>query len=178
MGEVSLTPQSGYGPWRVCQMSSSPKLSFTACCSFCLHPRYRKCAAAHLMYLHADMRLKEKALWHTGALGIKPGRYRRPAFGLFGNSLIMPTPDTTRAPPYHLNPVTVGIIGESACRLRHRLDGRLSRKRRVGQAIDRGELQETKHPGRSTHPACRSRYLDEIQATSAFSCRSGCHENA
>jgi site-specific recombinase XerD len=28
------------------------------------------------VYLHADMRLKEKALSHTEALGIKPGRYR------------------------------------------------------------------------------------------------------
>src|SRR5208283_2680368 len=30
--------------------------------------------------------------------------------------------------------------------LRHRLDGRLSRKRGVGQTADRGELQETTHP--------------------------------
>ena len=28
------------------------------------------------VYLHADMRLKEKALSHSEALGIKPGRYR------------------------------------------------------------------------------------------------------
>jgi integrase/recombinase XerD len=28
------------------------------------------------MYLHADIRLKEKALSHTEPLGIKPARYR------------------------------------------------------------------------------------------------------
>jgi site-specific recombinase XerD len=28
------------------------------------------------MYLHADMRLKEKALSHTEPLGVKPARYR------------------------------------------------------------------------------------------------------
>jgi integrase/recombinase XerD len=28
------------------------------------------------MYIHADMRLKEKALSHTAPLGIKPARYR------------------------------------------------------------------------------------------------------
>src|SRR5205823_14113440 len=62
--------------------------------------------------------------------------------------------------------------------VRHRLDGRLSRKRRAGQAADRGQLQETKHPARSTHPACRSRHLDEVQTGSSFTRRSGCHENA
>src|SRR6266513_2207880 len=62
--------------------------------------------------------------------------------------------------------------------LRHRLDGRLSRKRGVGQAIDRGQLQETKHPARSTHPACRSRHIDEVQTGSSFTRRSGCHETA
>jgi len=62
--------------------------------------------------------------------------------------------------------------------LRHRLDGRLSRKRRAGQATDRGELQETTNPARSTHPACRSWHLDEVQTSSSFARRSGCHENA
>ena len=62
--------------------------------------------------------------------------------------------------------------------LRHRLDGRLSRKRGVGQATDRGELQETRHPARSTHAACRSWHLDEVQTGSSFTRRSGCHENA
>jgi len=28
------------------------------------------------MYLHADLRLKEKALSHTVPLGVKPTRYR------------------------------------------------------------------------------------------------------
>ena len=37
---------------------------------------YFLCAAAHKMYLHADMRLKEKALSRTEPLGIKPARYR------------------------------------------------------------------------------------------------------
>ena len=62
--------------------------------------------------------------------------------------------------------------------LRYRLDGRLSRKRGVGQAADRGELQKTRHPARPTHAACRSWHLDEVQAGSFFTCRSGCHENA
>ncbi len=62
--------------------------------------------------------------------------------------------------------------------LRHRLDGRLSRKRGVGQATDRGELQETTHPARSTHAACRSWHVDEVQAGGSFTRRSGCHENA
>jgi transposase len=48
--------------------------------------------------------------------------------------------------------------------LRHRLDGRDARKRGVGQETDRGKLRETTHPARSTHPACRSRHLDEFQA--------------
>jgi hypothetical protein len=37
---------------------------------------YFLCAAAHKMYLHADMRMKEKALSHAEPLGIKPARYR------------------------------------------------------------------------------------------------------
>lgn len=62
--------------------------------------------------------------------------------------------------------------------LRHRVDGRLSRKRGVGQATDRRELQETTHPAQSTHPACRSSHVDEVQTGSSFTRRSGCHENA
>ena len=62
--------------------------------------------------------------------------------------------------------------------LRHRLDGRLSRKRGAGQATDRGKLQETRHPARSTHPACRSWHLDEVQTGSFFTRRPGCHEDA
>jgi len=61
--------------------------------------------------------------------------------------------------------------------LRHRLDGRLSRKRGVGQETDRGKLQETTYPARSTHPACRSWYLDEVQAGGSFTRRYGGHEN-
>src|SRR5713226_955372 len=62
--------------------------------------------------------------------------------------------------------------------LRHRLDGRLSRKRGVGPATDRGKLQKTIHPARSTHAPCGSWHLDEVQTGSSFTRRSGCHENA
>jgi putative transposase len=52
-----------------------------------------------------------------------------------------------------------------------------ARKRGAGQAADRGELRETKHPARPTHPACRSRHLDEFQTGGLFTGRLGCHEN-
>jgi hypothetical protein len=41
---------------------SMPIRSLTAKRNFCLQPRYRKCAAAHLRYLDADLALKERAL--------------------------------------------------------------------------------------------------------------------
>ena len=61
--------------------------------------------------------------------------------------------------------------------LRHRLDGRLSRKRRAGQAADRRELQETTNPARTTYAPCGSWHLDEVQTGSFFTRRPGCHEN-
>ena len=53
------------------------------------------------MYLHADMRLKEKALARTAPVGIKEARYRPDdkAVGLPGKPLIMPSQNTARAPP-------------------------------------------------------------------------------
>ena len=62
--------------------------------------------------------------------------------------------------------------------LRHRLDGSDAGKRRAGQAADRGELHETKHPARTTHAACRSRYGDGFQAGGLLTGRLGCHQNA
>ena len=62
--------------------------------------------------------------------------------------------------------------------LRHRLDGSDARKRRAGQAADRGELRETKHPSRPAHAACRSRHVDEFQAGSFFTRRSRRYQDA
>ena len=67
------------------------------------------------MYLHADMRLKEKALLRTAPLGIKPGRYH-PNDELwfswkasdYADSRSNPSPSATPSP------AAVGIIGESA----------------------------------------------------------------
>ena len=44
------------------------------------------------IYLHADMKLKEKALSRTPPLGAKPGRYRRSTVGIPGEPLILPNP--------------------------------------------------------------------------------------
>ena len=53
------------------------------------------------MYLHADMRLKEKALSRTEPLGVKPTRYRPDdkLLAFSGRALIMPNEKTVRAPP-------------------------------------------------------------------------------
>src|SRR5207245_2079017 len=61
--------------------------------------------------------------------------------------------------------------------LRHRLDGRDAGKRRTREAADRGELREATDPARPTHAACRSRHLDEFQASGLFTGGLGCHEN-
>ena len=52
------------------------------------------------MYLHADMRLKEKALARTEPLGIKPARYRPDdqLLAFLEGALIMPTVDAPREP--------------------------------------------------------------------------------
>jgi putative transposase len=60
----------------------------------------------------------------------------------------------------------------------HRLDGDDARKRKVGQAADRGELRETIHPAGPAHAVCRSRHLDEFQAGGFSAGRLGCHQNA
>jgi hypothetical protein len=62
--------------------------------------------------------------------------------------------------------------------LRHRLDDRASRECGAGQAADRGELRKTKHSARPTHPACRSRHLDEFQAGRFFTRRSRRYQDA
>jgi hypothetical protein len=54
-----------------------PSRSFTASRNLCLHPKYFKCAAAHLRYLDANLALKEEILAKTKSLnGGKPGRYK------------------------------------------------------------------------------------------------------
>ena len=55
----------------------------------------------------------------------------------------------------------------------HRLDGSDARKRRAGQAADRGKLREAKYPARTTHIACRSRHFHEVETSGLLAGRLG-----
>jgi len=54
-----------------------PMRSLTADRIRCLQPRERKCAAAHLLYLDANLAIKEEILAKTTPINAKKkGRYR------------------------------------------------------------------------------------------------------
>src|SRR5262245_24006788 len=73
---------SGFGPqgapWRSERSTVFQNASRACRCVFRFALVYRKCAAAHLRYLHADMQLKERALAHENPSGLVPDRYRPP----------------------------------------------------------------------------------------------------
>ena len=89
------------------------------------HPLHRStfcayflCAAAHKMYLHADMRMKEKALSHAEPLGIKPARYRTDDQLLaFWKASDYADCGRHGARPNHRVRLVFGIIRKSACSL-------------------------------------------------------------
>jgi len=57
------------------------------------------------------------------------------------------------------------------------LDGRPARKRRTRQAPHPGPLHPTTHPAGSADAACRSRYLDALQAARLLTGRLGRHQD-